>query len=284
MAAFPKSERRKSDRISVSLPVHVHGTGDESGLSEPSKTVEVGRSGAKFPLMAELKPNQRLNIQNLRRETKAAFRVIGRVPGPDKTKTYWAVECLDSPTIFWGINFPPLQKGQEAAGRVLLKCVECDSQELSYLSDLETEVFGLTSRVLRECSHCNGWKDWIEPEPGTEALGPAPPDPPPEEEKPQLEPPRPGGKPSRRANRRLSLEMDACIQTRDGEEEVGRTINISKGGLAVLVRGDYPKDSLLKVAFPYNAGGGNIFVLSRVVRAVPSEEEGVVMLGIQYLR
>ena len=78
--------------------------------------------------------------------------------------------------------------------------------------------------------------------------------------------------------------MSACILTREGKEEVVKTINISKGGLAVQSRTEYPKDAMLKVAFPYHAGGGNIFVLSRVVRVSPGEGKGTFMVGIQYMR
>ena len=45
------SNRRRSDRISLSLPVQVRGVGPkDKQLNEPSKTVEVGRTGTKFPL------------------------------------------------------------------------------------------------------------------------------------------------------------------------------------------------------------------------------------------
>lgn len=80
-----------------------------------------------------------------------------------------------------------------------------------------------------------------------------------------------------------SLQMAACFQTREGQEEIVKTVNISKGGLAVLSRTEYPKDCLLKVAFPYNLGGGNIFILSQVVRDSPGKDKGTFMIGIQYI-
>ncbi len=279
------SNRRRSDRISVSLPIQVRGADPkEKQLNEPSKTVEVGRTGTKFPLKAALRPNQKIKIGNIRRNTEANFRVVGKVSGPESDLNYWGAECLDSSPNFWGINFPPPEEGDEAAGRILLECGTCTAQELSYLSDLETEVFSLTTRVVRECKPCAVWTEWFKPKPGTEAGTPvtgadaADSGKAGEAASPTAEPK------SSRASRRLSLKMSACILTREGEEEVVKTINISKGGLAVLSRAEYPKDTMLKVAFPYNEGGGNIFILSRVVRVSPGEGKGTFMIGIQYMR
>ena len=56
------------------------------------------------------------------------------------------------------------------------------------------------------------------------------------------------------------------------------------GGLAVLSKKNYPKDALLKVASPYHQGGGNIFVLARVVRVAPTEEPETFLYGLEYLR
>ena len=168
------SNRRRSDRISLSLPVQVRGVGPkDKQLNDPSKTVEVGRTGTKFPLKTDLRPNQRIKIENIRRGTEANFRVVGKGSGPEPKLNYWGAECLDPPTNFWGINFPPPEEGKEAAGRVLLACGTCKAQELSYLSDLETEVFSLTDRVVRECNPCAVWTEWFKPKPGTEAKTPA---------------------------------------------------------------------------------------------------------------
>ena len=279
------SNRRRSDRISVSLPIHIRGAdANNKRVNEPSRTVEVGRTGTKFSLKAALKPNQKITIGNIRRETEANFRVVGKVSGPESKLVYWGAECLDSSANFWGISFPPPEEGDEAAGRILLECGTCTTQELSYLSDLETEVFSLTTRVVRECKPCAVWTEWFKPKPGTEAGTPGTGADAAESGK-AGEAASPTSKPkANRASRRLSLKMSACILTREGKEEVVKTINISKGGLAVQSRTEYPKDAMLKVAFPYHAGGGNIFVLSRVVRVSPGEEKGTFMVGIQYMR
>lgn len=277
------SNRRRSDRISVSLPIQVRGADPkDKQVNEPSKTVEVGRTGTKFSLKAELRPNQKIKIGNIRRSTEANFRVVGKVSGPDSKLIYWGAECLDSSANFWGITFPPPEEGDEAAGRILLECGSCKAQELSYLSDLETEVFSLTTRVVRECKPCVDWTEWFKPE--TEAGAPATGAGAAGSGKAEGAA-SPTSKPkSNRASRRLSLKMSACILTREGGEEVVKTINISKGGLAILSRVEYPKDAMLKVAFPYNEGGGNIFILSQVVRVSPGEKKGTFIIGIQYLR
>ena len=253
------SNRRRSDRISVSLPIQVRGVDPkDKQLNESSKTVEIGRAGTKFSLKTKLRPDQRIKIGNIRRSTEANFRVVGKVLGPEADLNYWGAECLDSPANFWGINFPPPEEGNEAAGRVLLACGTCKAQELGYLSDLETEVFSLTDRVVRECKPCALWTEWFKPKPGTEAKTPATAADS-EAEAAGAAASSPAKAKQSRANRRLSLQMAACFQTREGQEEIVKTVNISKGGLAVLSRTEYPKDCLLKVAFPYNLGGGAIY-------------------------
>ena len=84
------SNRRRSDRISVSLPIHIRGAdANNKRVNGPSKTVEVGRTGTKFSLKAALKPNQKITIGNIRRETEANFRVVGKVSGPESELVYW---------------------------------------------------------------------------------------------------------------------------------------------------------------------------------------------------
>ena len=78
--------------------------------------------------------------------------------------------------------------------------------------------------------------------------------------------------------------MRACVLTREGEEEIVETANNSAGGLAVLSKKNYETGSLLKVAFPYQEGKGNIFLLARIIRVAPTDLSEVVLYGIQYVR
>ena len=196
--------------------------------------------------------------------------MVGKASGPDPDVIYWIAEQLDPSVAFWGIYFPPMEEEQEAAGRTLLECGRCKRQELSYLSDLEAEVFNYTQRVHHQCEACGDWTEWLNPEPGTEGRVPvAVPEP--------LET-------QRRLHRRLSLQMQVCLRTREGEEEVLATSDISTGGLAVRSTKKYAKGALLKVAFPFQRGGANIFTLSKVVRVSPTEKPSITLYGIQYLR
>lgn len=252
------------------LPIRVSGkTGRGEKLQEYTKTVEVGHYGIKFGLKSSLRPRQRIRIQNVRKHAEAPFRVVGQIPGPDAAVKFWGAECLDPSPGFWGINFPPVEQIQDATTRILLQCRKCKTQAGSYLSDLETEAFALTKRAVLFCDTCRRWTRWLTPRPGPEAGTPRSILPAKEVEK--------------RANRRLPLEMVACLQSHKGNEEVVKSVDISKGGLAVLSKKSYPKDSFLKVAFPYTEGGGNIFILARVERVLTTEEPGVFLYGIQFL-
>ena len=264
-------EKRRSDRIAIALPIQVSGI-DSTGQSfqEYTKTSEVGLYGAKFESKRVLQANQNVQIVNLRQGTDGTFRVVGQVPNSDPGGFFWGAECVGLSPTFWGFYFPPLKKGQGEAARIVLLCEECRTQAMNYLSDLETEVFNLTGRVTVFCNTCQRWTQCIEPprESGAETPSPI----------------STANTSEMRTCRRLPLKMRACLQTREGEQEKVRTVNISAGGLAVLSKRNYPPGALLKVAFPFLEGSGNIFVLGQVARISSTEEPGLMYYGIEYLR
>ena len=268
--SHPK-EKRGSDRIAVAMPIQIRGTdGRGKRFEEPTKTIEISRDGGKFGSRTSLRSNQKIHIRNQRRDTEALFRAVGPLPGPDRNEAYWGAECLEPSPGFWGIYFPPITEAEEAAARILLQCGGCKTQELSYLSDLETEVFSLNQKIHRHCEAYGDWTERLTPEPGTEGEGP-------------LAVPSQRGK-ERRMNRRIKLHMAAWILTREGQEEVVDSVSVSAGGLAVKTKKNHPKGSLLKIAFPYHPGGANIVVLGRVVRVSATEDPSVQLHGLQYLR
>ncbi len=240
-------------------------------VDEHTKTVEVSGNGVKFGLKATLHSNQKIRILNVRSDAEAPFRVVGQVPGPVPNETFWGAECLESCPGFWGVYFPPREEGQEAAARIVLACANCKSQELCYLSDLETQVFGLTERVSRRCNACGDWTEWFRADPAVQTEAPA-----------TTVAGRERSTEARRY-RRTPLKVSVCLQKHEGEEKVLKTVNISRGGLAVRSKKHYPKGCLLKVALPYRAGGTNVFVIGEVVRTATTEEPGVLLYGIQYL-
>ena len=265
MPAIEFRDKRRSDRIAISFPIRVWMS---DSVDEHTKTVEVSGNGVKSGLKATLHSNQEIHILNVQRNAEALFRVMGQVSGPVPNGTFWAAECHESSPSFWGIYFPPRE---EAAARIVLACSNCKSQELCYLSDLETEVFGLTERVSRRCNACGDWTEWFRADPAVQTEAPA-----------TTVAGRERSTEARRY-RRMPLKMSACLRTREGEEEVLKTVNISRGGLAVRSKKHYPKGCLLKIAVPYRAGVSNVFITSKVVRTSTTEEPGVLLYGIQYL-
>ncbi len=263
-------EKRRSDRIAMALPVQVKGT-DLNGadFEEFTRTVEIGLNGAKFSLKRLLAANQKIEIHNVRHGGQGPFRVVGQVSSPDSPGIFWGAECVGLSPSFWGIYFPPVQEAREAAARMILLCTECRNQAVSYLSDLETEVFDLTQRIVRFCDPCQRWSEWQRPPGETEeTVSPAA---------------ATAAGSDLRKHRRLPVQMTACLQSRESEEEVVKTINISTGGLAVLSKKGYPKGSLLKIAFPYHKEGSNIFVLAQVARVSETDEPDLQYYGIEYV-
>ena len=262
--------KRRSDRVAMALPIQVKGTDlNGANFEEFTKTVVIGLNGAMFSLKRILAANQKIEILNVRQGGRVPFRVVGQVSSPDSPGIFWGAECVGLSPSFWGIYFPPVQEAQEAAARMLLRCTECKSQAVSYLSDLETEVFDLTQRIVHFCEPCQRWTEWQRaPVEAEESVSPAA---------------APAAGSDLRKHRRLPIQMTACLQAREAEAEVVKTVNISTGGLSVLSRKGYPKGSLLKVAFPYHKGGSNIFVLAQVARVSETDEPDLQYYGIEYV-
>ena len=263
-------EKRRSDRVTMALPIQVKGTDlNGANFEEFTRTVEIGLNGAKFSLKRLLAATQKIEILNVRQGGQGPFRVVGQVSSPDFPGIFWGAECVGLSPSLWGIHFPPVQEAREAAARMLLQCTECKSQAVSYLSDLATEVFDLTQRIVRFCDPCRRWTEWQRaPAEAEESVSPAA---------------APAAGSDLRKHRRLPVQMTACLQGRKAEEEVVKSVNISTGGLAVLSKKGYPKGSLLKVAFPYQKGGSNIFVLAQVARVSETDEPDLQYFGIEYV-
>lgn len=71
----------------------------------------------------------------------------------------------------------------------------------------------------------------------------------------------------RRHVRITMTRAKACIQCPNAGEEFVELVDISKGGASFRSQKVYSLGSWVRIAAPCTVGGGNIFVLARVVRA-----------------
>jgi PilZ domain-containing protein len=274
-------DARRTDRVSLHLPIRVSGT-DVTGqdFDEPARTVSISRYGATIVLARKLAPGQRTTIRNLSTRTVAKVRVVGQIGGQLHAYVY-CIALVDSTQDIWKIRFPPLSESGEAVSRLLLECAICQTREVTYLNELEVEVFEANANLSRSCQNCHDWTVWkqalLETTPNQVAGA---------GEQPLASS---SSSDPRTRNRRKSVrvrlkKITACIRQPGFEEEIVNVDDLSSGGLRFRSAKNYHEGSRIEVAVPYEARGANIFVLARIVRLRELLEANFKEYGAMYIK
>jgi hypothetical protein len=270
--------KRRSDRISVELPIIIRGT-DALGedFVESARTIVIARYGAKILCLHKLTPQLEISIHCLMTGLDSDARIVGLVRAAPEG-IYYGIELLNQEVDLWGVEFPPVEESETAIGRALLECTRCRRRELVYLNEFEAEVLERSRSFWRHCKRCadiNLWKEtWLRADEElpqeVEAAAPV------------VLPPPPKRTRNDRKHTRLDIQMEACIRDPQGLEEVVVTENVSCGGLRFKSKKRYAEGWMVEVALPYTRGGANIFSTARVkyAQAVPGKDERV--YGVAY--
>jgi PilZ domain len=267
-------DSRRSDRVPVELPIVVTGTDAMgAGFLEQTITVMVGRHGAKILLMRKLVPDQEINVRCLKTAVESDARIVGQI-GSEAGKHYYGVELLDAGANLWGIDFPEQSESDRAVGRVLLECVRCHSQELTYLDEFEVEVLETNQSLSRPCRRCTDTSVWKKSAPREGAELPPP---------PPLREERPRRTRNDRKHVRLDLKVEVCIRHPQLGQEVATTVNVSRGGFRFRSSKGYGEGWVIEAALPYSKSGANIFTPARVVYMGELPGEKAYIYGVMYL-
>jgi len=287
---------RRSDRVSISIPVEIFGA-DFSGehFVEQSRTVLVSRHGATVIMSRKLGPDLELILRRPGTKKEALVRVVGQIGGQHDGYIY-GLALMDQTVNLWNIYFPALSDGQTAVGRALLECGRCKNREIVYMDEVEAEVYEANLCLQRSCPQCGHSSIWKSVP--AELVEEAPPPPaesaaaeqteegehsaPAAAEPPHAEPQPPVV--SRRKNLRIKSNMPACIRQPGFDEEVVTCEDVSRGGLCFKSGKRYFLGSRIEVAIPYAAGAANIFVPARIVYTQELTKEGVYKYGVSYLK
>ncbi len=282
-------KRRRSDRVSLSLPIVVSGTDIAGGhdFVENARTLLVSRSGATIVLTRTLGPEQTIFIKCGATQKEAEARVVGQL-GIQLDCHIYGVAVLDPSVELWGVRFPELPPEDKALGRVCLQCISCQTREVCYLSEVELEVFEVNHNLGRNCSQCREWTLWKEVpqdfvEPG---VAPAAPIPTPEAEpKAAAAPAAPSAEPkNRRRFTRTNLRKTGCVRQPGSDPDVVQVLDMSRGGVRFESKRIYRKFSWVEIAVPYIGGGAaEVFVPGRIARVV-ERPDGKREYGVEYVR
>lgn len=273
--------KRRSDRISVELPIVVSGV-DVLGenFADPGRTIVIARYGAKILTYRKLSPEIEIHVQCLMTNEGSEARVLGRIrEAPEGV--YYGIELLDQEVNLWGVEFPPIEESKTAVGRALLECCRCRNRQLVYLNEFEAEVLHRYLSLWRFCKKCaetNLWKEtWIK---ATEEL-------PQDLLAPGAAPPTPPSPPKRmrddRKHVRLDIHMKALIRDPQAWQEVVVTDDISRGGFSFSSKKHYGEGWKIEVALPYSVGGSNVFSMAKIMRAMPMKGKEEFVYGAAYI-
>lgn len=269
-------QTRRTDRISINLPIQVSGLdANGKGFSDHTRTLVVSRHGAAILLKRVLVPEQELKLHCTATRKETHVRVVSQT-GSSTEGYQYGVEILNPMVDLWELIFPPLSEGEGAAARLLLECEQCHLRELTYLSELDLEVFQAKSAISRMCKRCERTSIWKQCTAGsTLDLAPAP---------EPLPAPVPVRSENERREGRVSINTEACIRHPQHGEEVVKTLNASRSGFCFKSSKKYDPGTIVEAAVPYARGAGNIFTSAKIEHAEPLANQDVVIYGASYIR
>ena len=270
---------RRSDRISISLPLEATGLDAENRpFIDSAATIVVNRHGALIAIKRPLRIGEIIRVSRQlfdgsRRE--AEVRVVAFEKDSSGEPAY-GIAFVDSTLDFWGIEFPSAAQSVDAVVRLLVECAHCGSQELAYLNSRELKEFEANRLFARNCRTCQSPTIWKQPmeslrhatTPDSRRAGPI------TDEATSPE----------RETTRYHTRLTACVREHMGAEEMAVCENVSRQGIAFRSRRKYDEGSQLEVAVPYTPGTANVFIPATVVhvRALPAA--GLYRHGARYLR
>lgn len=253
--------------------------GSAGDFVEDTRTLVVNRDGALIALQHKVACDETLRIVNLENFREADFQVVGetRVDGADFSQ--WGVECLEKDRALWDIDFPlPLDPGGSSAG-VLLECLDCHKQSLIVLRLVQVDILesaGTIQRLCDKCGHLSNWSFADITRRPKELFAPA---------QPPVSP-RVGkwdGRIERRKYRRMGVKMRTLVRNSKGEQEIVKSENVSKGGLALCLKMTLELGGLVTVICPYSGSGQEFEQTAEVRYRAPHVSGQNWFYGLRYV-
>jgi len=100
------SDRRRSHRVNIAMPVLIRGKKGTQAFEEEAQTISVSAHGCMVRVATPLARNQEIAIVNTKtaEELPSTVTFIGQ---KDNAKTEVGVEFAEPSPLFWRIAFPP---------------------------------------------------------------------------------------------------------------------------------------------------------------------------------
>jgi hypothetical protein len=276
-----EADRRGTERVMLEIPIRVMSFASGSaGFTEDTRTVQVNQAGARIALRHRVATGSEVRIINLENLREADFRVVGPIRLDRGEVSEWGVECLEIGRNIWGIEFPsPLDVTSAQAG-ALLQCQGCKREVLQVLTLVEVDILESTGWIQRLCDQCGQFSSWAYADvirhPQTPPLETA-------ASLPASPAAHWDGKAERRAHKRVAVKLPVLVRNHTGEEEISKSENISKGGLAVCLHLRLAAGEMVTVACPYTQGDQNLLQKAEVRRCVTVTADRKWLYGVRYI-
>ena len=250
------SGHRRTERVKLSIPIRVMCFGGSVGdFVEDTTTIMVNRDGALIALKHRVAADDTIRIVNLENFREADFRVVGETRLESADFSGWGVECLEKERTLWDIDFPPPLDPAGSSAGALLECLGCGKQGLLVLSLVEFDLLESAGTLQKLCDKCGQLSTWTYADvtrrpkqlPPVQASAAAQP----------LVSPRVGkwdGTIERRVFKRMAVKLRALVRNSKGQQEIAKTENLSKGGLALCLKMELTLGEFVTVICPYSGG------------------------------
>jgi len=279
-ASLREIERRRSERLLITVPIRVEGIDREGQkFSEDTRTIVINRQGARIYLKRSVITGAVLHISAGAGRRSGKFRIVGPTQPFSGEGGEWGVESQEPHNNIWGIGFPPASH-VEGVCTALLECHRCHTVKLSHLSLVEHEVLATSGLLVKDCEPCGRSTSWSYSESSVHLpVDDAGTSPPPADHLPRN---APAGQ--RRMHNRVALQLPIRVRSFYGTEEFTRTENVSRGGVCFITDRNYEVGEILLLTCPYEKTGGNIEVRGQVVRRREMQGTGRKIYGVSYER
>jgi hypothetical protein len=273
------SQERRSERVKLSIPIRVMRFGGSTGdFVEDTQTVVLNHGGALIALKHRVSPDETIRIINLENLYEADFRVVGLAQRAEGETSTWGVECLEKERSIWQIDFPaPIELKSSKAGALLI-CQGCAKQALLVLGPTEVNILESTGTLERLCETCGQLSTWAYADiTRLPKAADSPMQPPVSPEVGKWD-----GKTERRLDKRRALKLPVLVRNARGEQEIVKTENLSRKGLAVCLRMALSVGEIVTVICPYSGGGQELEQKAEVRYRAPQSPARTWYYGIRY--
>jgi hypothetical protein len=154
------AEKRRSDRLWLTIPVRVRGVDSIGGAVEiKGWATSLNRHGGRIQVPQEMDWSRPVRLRKPIGNYEVEFRVVESIKARGSWGWEYGVECLDETLNFWDIEFGA--RGRDARGiNALLDCGLCHTLALMPVTISEFDRLRTIGMTIKYCAKCSSVTHW----------------------------------------------------------------------------------------------------------------------------